>query len=87
MEKIITKILSKHLEEIYQRIERYMEANKIEFVHRKGKKKSEIQKLYEELKEYALKISKYIMHFDICGDRNSFSKTDPDATFMKMKYD
>lgn len=73
--------------EIADRVEKYMEANNIEFVHGKGKKKSEIQKLYDELKEYAIRISKYIMHFDICGDRNSFSKTDPDATFMKMKYD
>lgn len=30
---------------------------------------------------------KYTIYSDIAGDRNSFSKTDPDATFMHMKYD
>ncbi|WRK52622.1 hypothetical protein SD457_20235 [Coprobacillaceae bacterium CR2/5/TPMF4] len=29
----------------------------------------------------------YTIHMDILGERNSFSKTDPDATFMHMKYD
>lgn len=73
--------------EIADRIEKYMKNEKIEFVHGKGKKRTDIQKLYDELKELALKLYKYTLHFDICGDRNSFSKTDPDATFMHMKYD
>ena len=34
----------------------------------------------EKLKEYTQKIH-------LCGDRNSYSKTDPDATFMRMKED
>ena len=29
----------------------------------------------------------YAIQEDILGERNSFSKTDPDATFMHMKYD
>ena len=37
--------------------------------------------------EDALKMFKYTIYSDITGDRNSFSKTDPDATFMHMKYD
>ena len=76
-----------YLLEIAGRIEKYMKNEKIEFVHGKGKKRTDIQKLYDELKELALKLYKYTLHFDICGDRNSFSKTDPDATFMHMKYD
>lgn len=76
-----------YLLEIANRIEKYMENEKIEFVHGKGKKRTDIQKLYDELKELSLKLYKYTLHFDICGDRNSFSKTDPDATFMHMKYD
>ena len=27
------------------------------------------------------------MHLKICGNRNSYSKTDKDATFMRMKED
>ena len=29
----------------------------------------------------------YTKKIYICGDRNSYSKTDPDATFMRMKED
>lgn len=54
---------------------------------RKGRGKHEIAKLCDELKESAVKLWKYAMQKDILGERNSFSKTDPDATFMHMKYD
>lgn len=73
--------------EIAKKIEEYMKANSIEFVHGKGKRKSDIQKIYEDLKKYALDLYKYTMQFDIFGNRNSYSKTDPDATFQHMKYD
>jgi len=54
---------------------------------RKGRGKHEIAKLCDELKERAVKLWQYAMQKDILGERNSFSKTDPDATFMHMKYD
>ena len=68
-------------------IERYMKDYNIEFVHGKGKRKSDIQRLYDELKEHAIKLWEYAIHMELLGSRNSFSKTDPDATFMHMKYD
>ena len=68
-------------------IEKYMEAQGIQMVIGRGYRKQEIQKLYDELKDLCIKIYKYMIHFDILGDRNSFSKTDPDATFMHMKWD
>ena len=38
--------------------------------------------------EYTEKLKKYAEHIRICGeDRNSYSKTDHDATFMRMKRD
>ena len=76
-----------YLMEICTVLEKYQEEKGIKFVHGIGKRKSELQKWYEKLKEYAVKLWKYEMHFDILGDRNSFSKSDPDATFMHMKYD
>lgn len=76
-----------YLLEIAEKVETYMKSNSIEFVHGKGKRKSEIQKLYDEMKALAVKLYKYTIHFDILSERNSFSKTDPDATFMHMKYD
>ena len=68
-------------------IERYMNGHGIEFKHGKGQRKHKIQRYYDELKEYGLKMYKYTLHIDILAERNSFSKTNPDATFMHMKYD
>ena len=76
-----------YLSDICDWIERYMEKNGIDFKHGKGNTRHKIQKFYDELKDYAMKMFKYTLHLDILEDRNSFSKTDPDATFMHMKYD
>lgn len=46
------------------------------------------QKQVKQLKEDALpRLKKYERQLDTLGDRNSYSKTDPDATFMRMKED
>lgn len=44
----------------------------------------ELQKLQ---KEHLPKLEKYEKDLKVLGDRNSYSKTDPDATFMRMKED
>ena len=55
---------------------------------RKRQKKSEIQQLYEELEACGRKLMEYKEHFEIMGkERNSYSKTDLEATFMRMKDD
>ena len=60
----------------------------IEFVYGKGKRKPEIQKLYEELENLGQRLMGYKECFEIMGkDRNSYSKTDLEATFMRMKED
>ena len=59
----------------------------IVFVHRIGKRKTQIQKSIETLEEYLEKLKEYTKKIHRCGDRNSYSKTDPDATFMRMKED
>ena len=76
-----------YLIEITDTIQDIMKSRSISFVHGRGHKKHELQKHYDFFKEAALKFWKYAMHLDICQERNSFSKTDPDATFMHMKYD
>jgi transposase len=48
------------------------------------KQAGELQKLQEE---YLPKLVKYERDIEILGGRNSYSKTDPDATFMRMKED
>ncbi len=61
---------------------------RIEFVYGKGKRKPEIQQLYEELEHLGQRLMRYKECFEIMGkDRNSYSKTDLEATFMRMKED
>ncbi len=58
------------------------------FVYGKGKRKPEIQQLYEELEACGERLMGYKESFEIMGkDRNSYSKTDLEATFMRMKED
>lgn len=67
---------------------RIAEGEGISFVHSKGERKSGLQKLYEELEECGNRLMGYKECFEIMGkERNSYSKTDLEATFMRMKED
>lgn len=57
------------------------------FVHGRGKRKSQLQRDVEQLSEMLTRQEKYEKYNETFGGRNSFSKTDPDATFMHMKDD
>ena len=57
------------------------------FVHGCGRRKSRLQRSIETLEGYMEKLKEYTKKIYNCGDRNSYSKTDPDATFMRMKED
>ena len=59
-----------------------------QFVYGSGKRKSVEQRQYEKLREYTDKLKSYSKHISTCGEeRNSYSKTDNDATFMRIKRD
>jgi len=46
------------------------------------------QRQYELLQNYTNKLKEYVEKIDICGtERNSYSKTDQSATFMRIKTD
>jgi transposase len=77
--QIDTKIDSQKLEEKIQAINTN---SKAEFLNKKQKKI--VQKLE---KEQLPKLKEYEQHLEILGDRNSYSKTDNEATFMRMKED
>ena len=67
---------------------RIAEGEQIFFESGKGSRKSEVQKLYEDLEVCIQRLLKYKENFEIMGsDRNSYSKTDVEATFMRMKED
>ena len=59
----------------------------IAFVHGTGRRKTRLQKSLETLETYIAKLKEYNKKLYVCGERNSYSKTDPDATFMRMKED
>ena len=60
----------------------------IVFVTGKGQRKHDLQKLYEQLDALGQRLLKYKESFEIMGTgRNSYSKTDLEATFMRMKDD
>lgn len=71
-------------------LERYLSAAKagIGFVHGTGRRKSEEQKQWERLETLWRRWSGYEASLETMGEgRNSYSKTDPDATFMRLKED
>ena len=47
----------------------------------------EKQKKVKQIEQMRDKLSEYDNHLETMGERNSYSKTDPDATFMRMKED
>lgn len=51
------------------------------------KKRTEIKKFKKKFDDYSERKSKYEEQKSILKDRNSFSKTDYDAAFMRMKED
>lgn len=54
----------------------------------RGHHKTMCQRNYDALAAFIVRLKKYADHVNICGEnRNSYSKTDHDATFMRMKKD
>ena len=75
------------IEECYELLCRQAQWINLVFAVGKGKHKTQLQRDIEILKEYIDKKAEYYAHLGKFGNRNSFSKTDTDATFMHMKED
>ena len=65
----------------------YLSNINIKFVKGRGHRKSKEQKYFEKCMDYLEKYQRYSNHFINFRGRNSYSKTDIDATFMRMKDD
>ncbi|MBQ9314497.1 MAG: transposase [Clostridia bacterium] len=77
-----------YLEEILREYQNLLNIDVKALVHGPGKRKTNYQKRYETIVEYKNKLIKYAEHIKICGEkRGSYSKTDNDATFMRVKRD
>lgn len=74
-----------HVEQEFKSVKK--DAKNIEFVYGKGKRKTQIQRDFETYGSWINKLDEYEKHLEIMGERNSYSKTDHDATFMRMKED
>jgi len=83
------KEIAEKLEEKVEILTEEMEAEKDTTVRKKKRKeRSELKKAAKNIQEdFIPRMNKYKEQKEICGDRNSYSKTDKDATFMRMKED
>jgi len=73
---------------MYLNLQMISKQENIVFSTGRGQKKPKIQKVCEALVENGERLLKYKDAFEKMGtDRNSYSKTDIDATFMRMKED
>ena len=83
-----TEYLPDYLSEIAEQLVLLWELDTSTFVYGSGKRKSKEQRHYEHLTTFCQKLQEYIQKMEICGpNRNSYSKTDNSATFMRIKTD
>ena len=75
------------LKRLRKKLYRLKREEGIVFVHGRGHRKTRLQRSLETLESYIEKLKEYDQKLHICGERNSYSKTDIDATFMRMKED
>lgn len=81
------RVKIKTLKRLRKQLYAIKEQEEIKFVYGTGKRKALLQKHIEQLESYLEKLKEYNQKIHICGTRNSYSKTDLDATFMRMKED
>jgi transposase len=81
------KIRAKDLKKLRKQLKALQLSQGVEFVNGRGKHKTVLQKAIELVQEYISRQKRYDDYNHSFGERNSFSKTDRDATFMRMKDD
>ena len=75
------------LEECYEALLRQAQWINLTFATGKGKHKTQLQRDIETVESFLDRKTEYFSKLGKFGNRNSFSKTDVDATFMHMKED
>jgi len=81
------KIRAKDLKKLRKRLKRLQTKEGVVFVYGAGKRKTPLQRAVETVEKYLSRQKGYDDYNHSFGDRNSFSKTDRDATFMRLKED
>lgn len=80
-------ITIEYMQSVHDKLMKSKQEAGIEFVTGKGKHKTQLQRDVETLEECMEKQATYNRYNGLFDGRNSFSKTDTDATFMHMKED
>jgi IS5 family transposase len=81
------RIETYQLKKLLSRLKRKQRELGVEFVSGKGKRKTTLQRAVETVSEFLERQKKYERDMRILDGRGSYSKTDHDATFMRMKED
>lgn len=77
-----------YLDQVLISLKRALHIDEESFSYGKGHHKNAVQRHYQALETYRDRLKKYAEHIEICGEeRNSYSKTDHSATFMRVKRD
>ncbi|RYC97297.1 IS1182 family transposase [Facklamia hominis] len=82
--KALQFFIEQSLEEVNDSIENWPQVSPDPRKQKRRKLKKHLRKIVDDFLKRELKYAQYYQTFD---GRNSFSKTDPDATFMRMKED
>ena len=81
------KVTAEDLRQLQKQLQDRLAADGIALAHGKGQHKTQSQRDYEEISNYLERLEQYNHYNALFDGRNSFSKTDTDATFMHMKED
>lgn len=81
------EVHKKHVKKYLKKLNAMAGKGNLQFVSGRGHRKEQLQKDIEDLRAALSKMKEYETQLHICGNRNSYSKTDHDAAFMHMKDD
>lgn len=81
------EVHKKHVKKYLKKLKAMASEENLQFVSGRGHRKEQLQKDIEDLRAALVKMKEYETQLHTCGNRNSYSKTDHDATFMHMKDD
>lgn len=83
-----TEYAVEYMEQITRQYVNLTDIDPKNIIRGRGHHKTLEQRNYDKLVEYTESLKKYAIHINTCGEhRNSYSKTDNDATFMRIKRD
>lgn len=86
-DKLPEEVTVEDLRQVQIQLQDQIQTAGIQLVHGKGQHKQQLQRDLEEVSGYLERQEQYTRYNALFDGRNSFSKTDTDATFMHMKED